>query len=409
MGTIARGSFAAILAAAVLLAACGGGGGGGGSSSPPNPSVGASAANEMTVTVDRGPTVAGNVNQPFVSVTVCAPGSTTNCQTIDHVLVDTGSTGLRLAADVISPALLAGMSAQRDGNGDDLLECQAFVVGYTWGSVKLADVKLGELVAGNLPIQVIGDPAAPAVPVACSSRGSGIAMNDMAGLGAKGILGVDSFIEDCPGCAQQSTYPVYFTCPGGICSTAQVAAASQVQNPVAALPSDNNGILLTMPSVPATGATNVQGSLIFGVGTRSNNTLGSATVFDLDQYGEMRTWYKNTSYWSFLDSGSNGLFFPDAAITECVGGLAGFYCPASTLSLSADIAGAATNNWTTYGFEVASAATLPANTAFPNLAGDWPGASPYFDWGMPFFYGRRVFYAIDGRSTPAGNGPYVAF
>jgi hypothetical protein len=407
MGTIARGSLAAILAA-VLVAACGGGGGGGGSSAP-NPAIGANAANEMTVTVDRGPTVVGNVNQPFVSVTVCVPGSTTDCQTIDHVLVDTGSTGLRLVADVLSPALLTGMPARQDGSGNDLLECQAFVLGYIWGPVKLADVKLGDLTAANLAIHVVGDPTAPAVPADCSSRGSGVAMNDMASLGAKGILGIDSFVVDCPGCALAATLPAYFTCSGGTCTTVQVATADQVRNPVAALPSDNNGILLAMPSVPATGATNVTGSLTFGIGTRSNNALGSATAFDLDQYGELRTWYENAGYWSFLDSGSNGLFFPDAGIAQCLGGLAGFYCPLSTLFLQAEIAGATTANWTFYDFEVANAATLPANTAYRNLAGPWPGAFSYFDWGMPFFYGRRVFYAIDGRSTPAGNGPYVAF
>ena len=33
-----------------------------------------------------------------------------------------------------------------------------------------------------------------------------------------------------------------------------------------------------------------------------------------------------------------------------------------------------------------------------------------FDWGLPFFYGRRVYTAIEGTSQPGGlAGPYVAF
>jgi hypothetical protein len=32
-----------------------------------------------------------------------------------------------------------------------------------------------------------------------------------------------------------------------------------------------------------------------------------------------------------------------------------------------------------------------------------------FDWGLPFFYGRRVATAIQGYSTSAGTGPYIAF
>jgi hypothetical protein len=410
MGASASFSIAAIVAA-LFVSACGGGGGGGGDSASKASAVGTTAGNELTVTVDRGPTVAGNVNQPYVSVTVCAPGSTTNCQTIDHVLVDTGSTGLRLVAGALSNAVLAGMPTQTDGNGDALSECQAFVIGYTWGSVKLADVKLAELTAGNLPIHVIGDPAAPAVPAACTSRGSGVAMNTVETLGAKGILGVDSFIEDCPACAQSAALAAYFTCPGGTCATVQLAAARQVQNPVAALPSDNNGILLAMPAVAATGATNPAGSLILGIGTRSNNALGSVTIFDLDYVGEFWTNYGGQWLYAFADSGSNGLFFDDALIANCASP-AGFFCPGTTLARSATVEGATNNVQATINFSVADAHTLVTaypNTAYSNLAGGWPGASTYFDWGMPFFFGRRVFYAIDGRSTPAGTGRYIAF
>jgi hypothetical protein len=413
MSVIARQTGAAVFLT-IVLAACGGGGGGGGgggSSGSPSPSIGTSAANELTVIVDRGPTVAGNVNQPYVSVTVCAPGSTSNCQTIDHVLVDTGSTGLRLVADAVNVGVLAGMQGQQDSSGQALFECQAFVVGYTWGSVRLADVKLGDLTASNLPIHVIGDPMAPSVPTDCSSRGSGVAMNTVETLGAKGILGIDSFIEDCPGCVQASTYPAYFTCPGGTCATVQVSAARQVQNPVAALATDNNGVLLDMPAVAASGATNPTGSLILGVGTRSNNALGSASIFDLDGYGEFWTRYNGQWLFAFVDSGSNGLFFNDGLISNCANP-AGFYCPGTTLALSALVEGATNNTQATIAFGVADAHTLMTSypgTAYSNLAGGWPGASTYFDWGMPFFYGRRVFYAINGRSTPGGTGPYIAF
>ena len=35
--------------------------------------------------------------------------------------------------------------------------------------------------------------------------------------------------------------------------------------------------------------------------------------------------------------------------------------------------------------------------------------SGIFDFGLSFFYGRRVFAAIEGQTTPAGAGPYVAY
>ena len=30
-------------------------------------------------------------------------------------------------------------------------------------------------------------------------------------------------------------------------------------------------------------------------------------------------------------------------------------------------------------------------------------------WGLPFFFGRTVFTAIEGQTTPGGVGPYFAF
>jgi hypothetical protein len=32
-----------------------------------------------------------------------------------------------------------------------------------------------------------------------------------------------------------------------------------------------------------------------------------------------------------------------------------------------------------------------------------------FDWGLPFFFGRSVFTAIEGRSAGGSVGPYMAF
>ena len=63
-------------------------------------------------------------------------------------------------------------------------------------------------------------------------------------------------------------------------------------------------------------------------------------------------------------------------------------------------------------FSVANAVTLmasnPGFAAFGNLGAPQFIANS-FDWGLPFFYGRKVYTAIDGASTPAGPGPYVAF
>jgi hypothetical protein len=60
-------------------------------------------------------------------------------------------------------------------------------------------------------------------------------------------------------------------------------------------------------------------------------------------------------------------------------------------------------------FDVENAQTLFANDeafAYDDLGGPGPNM---FDWGLPFFFGRRVLIAIEGQSTPAGPGPYLAY
>lgn len=47
----------------------------------------------------------------------------------------------------------------------------------------------------------------------------------------------------------------------------------------------------------------------------------------------------------------------------------------------------------------------PTAFVFEDLAG--PKSLDGFDWGLPFFYGRNVFTAIEGQSTPGGTGPYA--
>ena len=45
---------------------------------------------------------------------------------------------------------------------------------------------------------------------------------------------------------------------------------------------------------------------------------------------------------------------------------------------------------------------------FPQLAGTNPLPGS-FDFGLPFFYGRRVFTVLEAQTTSAGTGPYIAF
>jgi hypothetical protein len=388
----------------------------GGSLPAANSPCQAPARNQLPLTVDAGPSAviaagSAETNIPYVSVTVCQPGTTT-CQTIDHVLVDTGSTGLRVIASVLNPAL-TGLPPLTDGSGNGLAECVIFASNVSWGAVRTADVQLGGETARAIPIQVIGDGAFPQVPASCSSQGP--VQDTVVAFGANGIMGVSTFVQDCGDGCTSATNSFYYTCPPAGCQPVGVPLTQQLPNPVSQLNEDNNGVVLALPAIPLSGAVSVSGTLTLGIGTQSNNSLGNATVYDLDMLtGNFTTIYNGQTYANngFLDSGSNGLYFADNSIATCssTGPAAGFYCPGSILQLSAINQGASNGHAGSVNFAVANAEALfnlTNDAAFSTLAGSpIPGM---FDWGLPFFFGRQVFTAFERSPTPWGYGPYVAY
>lgn len=400
--------FSLALSTSLFLAACGGSGGSTSTKSTTSQSVN----NTQSLDVNFGP--ANNyVNGIFADVTLCVPGTST-CQTINNMLVDTGSIGIRVLASQLSLSL----PAVTGSNSSALQECLAFADGsYLWGPVATADVELAGEKATSLPVQVVNAPGTGlAVPSQCTT-GGGPNDGTVVALGASGVLGVGVFRQDCgSACAGAASQvpALYYLCPNSVCQVASVPLASQLQNPVWMFPQDNNGVLISLPSVPDTGSQTVAGSMVFGVGTQSNNALGSAKVYTTDANGNFQTTFRNVAYsQSFIDTGSNALYFLDAGtlgILDC-SDAPGFYCPASTVNYTATNTGL---NGVTgqISFNIANADSLfnannGNNAAFNNLGGDNTGA---FDWGLPFFFGRNVFIGIEGQTGPNGVlGPYWAY
>jgi hypothetical protein len=403
------------IGALAFLAACGG------SSSSSNHSTTPPSGNNVeSIAVNGGP-VAGQIypDGAFTSVTLCAPGTST-CQTVDGILVDTGSSGLRVLASA-----LTGTFPNVTVSGNDAYDCVNFIDGsYLWGPMIQADVEMAGEKASGASVQLIENPTFT-IPSGCSN--GGVNEDTQSALGANGILGVgpeptDCFVDGSSPCASAPgvTPPnVYFTCEtSGNCQASFVPRAQQVINPVVGFSTDNNGVIIELQSV-GSAAASATGSMIFGVGTESNNALGSATVFTVDPTDDdFTTNFNNVALaGSFIDSGSNGLFFQDA-IPQCSQDT-GFYCPSSTLNLSAQNVGA-NNAQNTVNFSVDNAIENDnGDAAFGNLAGPIatgtctpsnPNACT-FDWGLPFFFNRNVYVAIDGQTMPSGSpsAPWWAY
>ena len=201
--------MAAAILLALLLSACGDG------TSSNGATIGAGVTlpavnNTQPVIIDGGPIVGnqfvGGADLLYTTVTVCLPGTTT-CQSIDHVQVDTGSSGLRLLASQLSINFNIATT-----NGQPIGNCVQYADNtYQWGPVAAADIRMAGEIASSIPIQVVGDPSFPAVPAACSAGGTPI--QTVSTLGANGILGVGVFRQDCgPACTSRAGRAAFLLC-----------------------------------------------------------------------------------------------------------------------------------------------------------------------------------------------------
>jgi len=408
-----------LIVTATLLGACLGGGkapAGAGSASAP-------VVNTTAVTVDTGPAAAtGAINHAYVSVRVCAPGSASSCTTIDHVLLDTGSWGLRVIRSVLAAGSVT-LPAETDAQGQTIEECATFGSGQTWGPVATADVTIAGETAAKVPVQIMDDTGTGAAPPGTCGA-SGTLVNQVTDWQANGVLGIGVFAQDCGTACVAATTPLaqYYGCAtGGACAAENVALPAQVTNPATLFTADNNGIIVSVPALQnANGDASVQGELIFGLGTQADNGLPptALTLLGADANGDFATTFNgaSSSLPALIDSGTDSYLFDDPGIPVCTSAAwVGFYCPpVAPLSLTAVNTSAAATTASVVGsgdtvtFAVGDPDTFVATaTAFSELAGG--GGSTSFTWGMPFFYGRKIYIGFDGQASGSFKGPFYAY
>lgn len=389
--------------AVTLLLGCGNSGGSSpsGPSSPSSPS----GANVLTITINPSSAVCTNGNDPCTQVTICQAGTST-CQTISDILVDTGSSGLRVFASALTltlPPITIG-------------ECMYFGGGTDWGSVHTVDVILGNEPAVSVPIQVVDPTFKGQYASDGSSTGQpasnicGVASVDAnpSQVGHNGILGVGVF---------QFDGGFYYDCASLPCTGITPSSSQQIQNPVGLLPVDNNGVIVALPSVPASGLPSLTGSLILGIGTASNNQPSGVTVLPTDSSGRIVTQFTPDPSISLgiIDTGSNVLFFNDLSLLNqnqlCPSPYSFLYCPSpSPLNLTAVNTGASGAPSSAVNFQIADPRpALNAGNFVINNVGGPAIFSGTFDWGLPFFFGRTVYVGLEGKSSVLGTGPFFAY
>ena len=437
--------FAAALASALLvvLAACGGGGGSSGSSSSSGagaPRALASSCSGVTSTgtgnqtplvVDGFPCAAGGgagqVNVPntaYVSVEICAPGSTSNCQIIDHVIVDTGSTGVRIAASALNGSLQPGGSGLPVVAGTPatttLTECEIYVSSYIYGPVVRADVYVAGKLVSAAPIQVFGSSGFPA-PSDCSNQG-GTPTSTPQSFGGNGLIGVGFETVD-----NSSIYYDYSAACAPINSTCPYDQTyAGVPNLVSLFASDNNGVVLSLPALTGGSSTStVTGTLTFGVGTQSDNTPPSSTLSLVNDgnTADLLTTYLTFAAsvsggpWAtaYLDSGTDAVYFNDTALTVCSSNTSSYapyyFCPSSATPVVFELANTGSTAGHAFSYTVVDpsspnygfAALAASDVGGPTSASSTTGSTTYA-FGLSSFFGHSVYVLFNGQTSPNWPG-----
>lgn len=359
----------------------------------------APAAEEPASVPLRAGAALSGYNRLTVSVTICRPG-TTICATIDNVMVDTGSTGLRLDRRAVPDALALPEFA---GSGSrPLAECVRFVGSAAWGSLRRADLRIGGLTAPGLPIQIFEDDAASR-PSSCPRSGVVPTSN--------GTLGIGIHATDCAGtCDQARLKPLLYRCTEEACTPLPglVSDADRLPNPLLRLAGGAIGGLLFDLPAPSPGAHSVTGRLGF---LRGGDLPPGMQVLPVAPDGRFTTRYGGQDYpGSYIDSGTATTILTDLALPACIRPNWAF-CAAPPQTREATLIGrdgqAIAVAFRVGDFHDELAGTRSVSDAIASLA---PIGSDAFVWGAPFFLGRRVLLVPEGVTGPGGlTGPLYAF
>ena len=390
-------------------------------------------ANVAPMVVDGFPCIAGgktganNAPQvPYISVKICSPVNPSICQIIDHVEVDTGSSGLRIAYTALSPKLrlLKGaLPTVSPALGATLTECETYVSSFVYGPIVRADVFIAGEKAANTKLQIFGHPSYK-IPNDCKQQG-GLDLHTPETFGANGLIGVSFRVKD--------DYAMYYNCRTSnpaLCVPNQTFPG--IPNTVTQFSKDNNGVVLSLPTLPTPDSPSpVTGTLKFGVSTQSNNTPGANTLALVndgtpsDRSGTFDAKVGSAWYMGYIDSGTDVVYFFDdlnSALKACPrnGPYAGLYCPATPQNLIFDLADTGTKKPKGYiNYTVADASKVldSSSIAYTNIGGV-SSPSTNLDSAMAFglsvFFGNNMYFLFNnqkvanfGTSRSPVTGPMI--
>jgi hypothetical protein len=369
--------------------------------------AGAAAAADNIVPIEVRQLHDGMFNLAYVDVTVC--NAVPQCRTVPNVVVDTGSSGLRLHREALDGLQLEPV---RDGIGRRLGNAAHFASGGLWGTLHAAQLRIGQVETTRaIPIQLFDAPS-PLERLPASydddARARFIRMGN-------GVLGMSPRRHDPQRYFALSRWGPKALLPAW--TQVYVDASRQVVNPIIHFPEPyHNGSVISLPEVDrGAGQKTAQGWLGFGVGQPTESLFPAAArvmAHELDEQGKFAAMLGGRRVDLVVDSGSNVLmldleplglprherfkrFYDTAPLTPLP---LAFGANEIELARPLCIGPAANMNKALEdGYAV-----LPMLAIAP-IAADAPNVL-----GLPFFFGRTVATGLQGAGNPfPPEPPYV--
>lgn len=369
--------------------------------------------NVAEIVIDKGPDSLpesrATTNILYTTIRVCSPGSITNCLSIDHVLLDTGSTGLR----IINSNAIDALRLPRMLYNESLVnECTSFPRGYVWGSINYADVYWAHEIAPKITLQIIANTTAP-VPSSCLDFSPPNPIHTVSELRANAIMGIGNMVYDKESdvLGIESSGAGYYSCSNNSCSHINIPDTSQVSNIIAQFKDKTvtNGYLIQLPEVLESYTDILKGQIVFGLNTKSNNQISTqAKIFRAMPLGYITTIYANQVKFGLFDSGTNSIKVTsntDPVIPVIHGEL----FPSTPIMLTAQLADFAFAE-PFYNLSDVNFMLISNQQVKPVLpyVGTYGGFSEFL-WGIPFFIGKNVYFGINKATVNNESTPFVGY
>lgn len=344
-------------------------------------------------------------NVPYITIKICKPGvvpvNTEYCQVIDHVMIDTGSFGLKINQSALSGDFTSSLPTLNDINNNPVYTCAQYGSGYMFGSDNYADIYISGEKARNMPIQIINDGNQSNLPIQCTSTGK---FNNLANYGAKAILGINPSVYLSNDSFDNFTF--INNQYQQIMGSSDIIESINV-NPIVGFGVDNNGIIFNLPTVTSNQNVNIYGEIIFGLDTKINNLVNANEVISAAQGGQFYAQNisptAGESTEAIIDTGTNGFMFA-ADLAVCHG--TNIYCPSSTTDWVTKVFGV--NGLTQSNITQQISNSVSRNQIAPFMGLIRPNSQGII-YGMPFLFSKTVFMSFESTQTALGTGPSIGW